>query len=203
MVGFNRRYSPHTIKIKQLLAGRGGALAMNMTINAGEIPADVWVQDPKRGGGRIIGEGCHFIDLLSFIADSPVKTVSAMMVGDGPAIREDKMSIVLGFEDGSVGTVNYFANGSKSYPKEMLEVFSDSRVLRLDNFRKTTGFGFKGFKKFKTKRQDKGHNAEIAGFIQCVKDGGEPMIAYSWLENITKASFAAVTSARELKTIQL
>ena len=79
----------------------------------------------------------------------------------------------------------------------------DGRVLRLDNFRKTTGFGFKGFKKFKTKRQDKGHGAEIAGFIQRVKEGGEPMIAYSWLANITKASFAAVNSARELKTIQL
>lgn len=203
MVGFNRRYSPHTKKIKQLLTGRGGPLTMNMTINAGEIPADTWIQDPKRGGGRIIGEGCHFIDLLSFIIDSPVKSVSAMMVGDGPAIREDKMSILLGFEDGSIGTVNYFANGAKSYPKETMEIFSDGRVLRMDNFRKTTGFGFKGFKSFKTKRQDKGHSTEIVEFIQRVKDGGDPMISYSWLENITKASFAAVKSAREVKTISL
>ena len=203
MVGFNRRYSPHTIKIKQLLTGRGGPLAMNMTINAGHIPADHWVHDAKRGGGRIIGEGCHFIDLLSYIADSPIKTVSAMMVGDGPAIREDKMSIVLGFKDGSVGTVNYFANGAKSYPKEMLEVFSDGRVLRLDNFRKTTGFGFKGFKKFKTKRQDKGHAAEIAGFIERVNNGGEQMIPYDQIENVTLVSFAAVKSASEKKTILL
>ncbi|WP_205848027.1 bi-domain-containing oxidoreductase [Anaerohalosphaera lusitana] len=203
MVGFNRRYSPHTMKIKELLVGRGGPLTMNMTVNAGDIPADIWIQDPKRGGGRIIGEGCHFMDLLSYIAESPIRSVSAMMVGDGPAIREDKMSIILGFEDGSVGTVNYFANGAKSYPKETLEVFSDGRVLRLDNFRKTTGYGFKGFKKFKTTRQDKGHAAEIAGFIQRVKEGGEPMIEYCWLENITRASFAAVESARERKTVEL
>ncbi len=203
MVGFNRRFSPHTAKIKNLLAGRSAPLCMNMTVNAGEIPAEHWVQDPERGGGRIVGEGCHFIDLLSFIAGSPVKSVSAMMVGEGPAVREDKMSIALEFADGSIGTVNYFANGAKSYPKEMLEIFSDGRVLRLENFRATYGFGFKGFKRFKTSRQDKGHGAELKQFISRVEQGGEPLIPFAQLKNITLASFAAVRSAREKRVVSL
>ncbi len=110
MVGFNRRFSPHIQHIKQALQSRSGPLCMNMTVNAGAIPGDHWVQDPERGGGRIIGEGCHFIDLLSFLADSPVTSVSAMMVGEQVEVREDKMSIMLQMADGSIGTVHYFAN---------------------------------------------------------------------------------------------
>jgi predicted dehydrogenase len=108
MVGFNRRFSPHTIKAKQLLEGRAEPLCMHMMVNAGDVPADSWVQDPERGGGRIIGEACHFIDLLRHLAGSPVVTVSAMMVGPGPAVREDKMSIVLRLADGSIAAVSYF-----------------------------------------------------------------------------------------------
>jgi predicted dehydrogenase len=203
MVGFNRRFSPHTIKIKELLAGRADPLCMNMTINGGKIPEDHWTQDPVRGGGRIIGEGCHFIDLLSYIADAPVVTVSAIMMGDVPAIRSDKMSIVLGFGDGSVGTVNYFSNGSKAYPKETLEIFSDNRVLRTENFRVTRGYGFKGFKKFKTLRQDKGHKTEMAVFIDRISNGGEALIPFERVVNSTEASFAAMESAQKKQTIVL
>ena len=203
MVGFNRRFSPHTLQIKQVLAGRSGPMTMNMTVNAGEIPSDVGIQDPLRGGGRIIGECCHFIDLLCCLVDSPVMSVSAMMVGEGPAVREDKMSILLAFEDGSVGTVNYFANGSKRYPKEMLQVYSDGRVISMENFRVTRGYGFKGFKKFKTARQDKGHAAEIAAFVQRVKEGGEPLIPFDQLVKVTRASFAAVVAAKEGRVITL
>ncbi len=202
-VGFNRRFSPHTVKAKELLTGRGGPLCMNMNVNAGIIPPDHWVHDPIRGGGRIIGEGCHFMDLLMFLADSPIKTVSAIMVGQGEAIREDKMSIIMGFEDGSIGTVNYFANGSKSYPKEMVQVFSDGRVLQLENFRKLVGYGFKGFNKFKTSRQDKGHAAEFAAFVDKIQTGGDPLIPLDQLVNVTKASFAAMESATTGKTIEL
>jgi predicted dehydrogenase len=176
---------------------------MNMTVNAGEVPINHWTQDPNRGGGRIIGEGCHFIDLLAFIANSPIQIASATMIGEGPVIREDKMSITLGFEEGSVGTVNYFANGAKSYPKEMLDVFSDGRVLRVENFRVMHGFGFKRFRRFKTTRQDKGHAAEIAEFIQRIESGGEQLIPFEQLKNITETSFAAMTSAREKTTIRL
>ena len=191
MVGFNRRFSTHTVRIKQLLAARSEPLAMSMMVNAGAIPADHWIQDPSRGGGRIVGEGCHFIDLLAHLADSPVTQVTAVMMGEGPAVRGDKMTIGLGFADGSVGTVNYFANGAKNYPKETLEVFSDGRVLRMENFRVTRGYGFRGFRKFKTMKQDKGHRAEIAAFVERVKTGGEPLIPLEELVNVTEAAFIA------------
>jgi predicted dehydrogenase len=203
MVGFNRRFSPFAEQAARLLAGRGGPLCMNMTVNAGYVPPDHWVQDPVRGGGRIIGEACHFIDLLAFLAGSPVRAVSAMMVGGEAAVREDKMTIGLAFEDGSVGTVNYFANGSGRYPKELLEVFSDRRTLHLDNFRRMTGYGFPGFRKMKRLSQDKGHDAEYAGFLQKVEAGGAPLVPLDDLVNVTLASFAAVTSAREGRSIVL
>ncbi|MDD4891576.1 MAG: Gfo/Idh/MocA family oxidoreductase, partial [Phycisphaerae bacterium] len=203
MVGFNRRFSPHLVKIRQLLVGRSEPLAMSMTVNAGTIPPEHWVHHPELGGGRIIGEGCHFIDLMAFLAGSKVRTVSAAMVGGGVAVHEDKMSITLSFEDGSVGTVNYFANGSKSYPKELLEVFSDGRVVRMDNFRRTTGYGFRGFKKLKSWRQDKGHAAEFAAFIERAATGGPPLISLDELVNVTLASFAAMTAARESRTVVL
>ncbi len=203
MVGFNRRFSPHIVQMKNLLAGRGEPLTMAMTVNAGEIPPDHWTQDPELGGGRIIGEACHFVDLLAHLAESPVARVSAMMVGEGPAVREDKMSILLGFADGSVGTVHYFANGSKSYPKETLDVFSDGRVLRMTNFRKTLGFGFKGFGKFKTWRQDKGHAAEVAKFIKRLERGGAALIPFAEIANVTQASFAALEAAKTGNTVEL
>lgn len=203
MVGYNRRFSPHTVKAGQLLSGRSEPLCMSITVNGGAIPPDHWIQNPEVGGGRIIGEGCHFIDLLAHLAGSAVTSVSSAMVGQGPAVREDKMAIVLGFADGSVGTVNYFSNGAKSYPKETVEVFSDGRVLRMENFRVTLGFGFAGFKKIKTSRQDKGHRAEIHAFIDAVAKGKPSPTSFVSLVNTTRASFAAVTSARESKTIFL
>ncbi len=196
MVGFNRRFSPHTQKIVNALKGRKGPLCMSMTVNAGAIPADHWIQDPLRGGGRIIGEGCHFMDLFSFIAGSPIESVRAIMAGGNEQVKDDKMIISLTFEDGSIGTVNYFSNGSKSYPKEMLEIFSDCRVIRMENFRVTKGYGFKSFRTFRTLRQDKGHNSEIESFIRSVEKGGLPLVPFDTLANVTARSFDAVESAR-------
>ena len=203
MVGFNRRFSPHILKIKELLKSRGEPLAMNFTVNAGIIPPDVWVHDPEVGGGRIIGEACHFMDLLAYICGSRIVSVASAQMGKGVAVKEDKMSIVMSFEDGSMGTVNYFGNGSKSYPKEMLEVFSDGRVLRLNNFRKLEGFGFKGFRKFRTRKMDKGHQAQFNAFVERVENGGEPLIPFEEVVNVTLASFAAVTSAVEERMVHL
>ena len=203
MVGFNRRFSAHTVEMRILLVGRSEPLCMSMTVNGGAIPQDHWIRDPERGGGRIIGEGCHFIDLLAHLAGSPVITLSALMVGDGPSVRDDKTAIIMNFADGSVGTVNYFSNGSKSYPKEMLEIFSDGRVLRMENFCEILGYGFKGCTKFKTSRQDKGHGAEVAAFVEAVARGSEPLIPFAELANISRASFAAVDSARLSRTIEL
>jgi hypothetical protein len=176
---------------------------MTMTVNAGAIPPEHWVHNPERGGGRIIGEACHFIDLMVFLSGSLVRTVAATMMSNGVAVKEDKMSLSLGFEDGSIGTINYFANGSKAYPKELVEVFSEGRVVRLENFRKTSGFGFRGFKSLKTWRQDKGHSGEFAAFVDRVKAGGPPLISLPELVNVTLASFAAMTAASEERTVHL
>ena len=203
MVGFNRRFSPHLQAIKKALTGRSEPLSMNMLVNAGYAPPKEWVNDPVIGGGRIVGEGCHFIDLMVYLTGSKVASVSAAMAGEGAAVHEDKMAISLSFEDGSVGSVNYFANGAKSFPKERLTVFSDGRVVEMDNFRRTTGYGFKGFKKLKTMRQDKGHVAEFAAFLERIEAGGPAPIALGELLNVTLASFAAMTSAIERRTVCL
>jgi len=195
MVGFNRRFSPHAIRMRELLSARSEPLALTMTVNAGIIPPDHWVHDPVRGGGRIIGEACHFLDLFVFLTGSRIRTVAATMMGGAAVVKDDKMSIALGFDDGSVGTVNYFANGSKSYPKETLEVFSEGLVLRLENFRVLTGYGFRGFRKLKTWRQDKGHEAEFRAFIGRAAEGGAPLIPLADLVNVTRASFGAMESA--------
>lgn len=203
MVGFNRRFSPHIAKIKQLLKGRSESLAMNMNANAGMIPANHWVQDPAIGGGRIIGEACHFIDLMQFLAESPVKTVSCRFLQKDSANTFDTACISLGFADGSIGNVNYFANGNKAYPKETLQIFSDGRILDLDNFKNLTGFGFKGFSKFNTWSQDKGHETQFAEFVKLLEKGGESLISYKEIVNATLASFAAVTSGMEERIIDL
>lgn len=205
LVGFNRRFSPHVAKVRQLLAGRSEPLCMIMTVNAGHIPPDHWLQDAKVGGGRIIGEACHWIDLFAHLTDAPVVSVQAMMPSewtgaDGP---EDKMTISLSFVDGSSGTIHYFANGNKSFPKERLEIFNQQRVLQLDNFRRLTGYGFKGFNRFKTWRVDKGHAAEMQQFCQRISEGGPPLISIDSLINTTLTSFAAVASAKQNRVLQV
>jgi predicted dehydrogenase/threonine dehydrogenase-like Zn-dependent dehydrogenase len=197
MVGFNRRFAPLARRMKSLLAGRSQPLALIYTVNAGEIPAEHWTQDPRIGGGRIIGEACHFIDLLRFLVAHRIIGLEARMMGrsSGVTVRQDKMSIALEFADGSLGTVHYLANGSKRFPKERVEAFSEGRVLVLDNFRALTGYGWKGFHRERQWRQDKGHAAEIAAFIKRVTEGGEPLIPWAELEEVTLASFAAVERA--------
>jgi predicted dehydrogenase/NADPH:quinone reductase-like Zn-dependent oxidoreductase len=202
-VGFNRRFSPHLRAIAAALHGRTEPLTMNYTVNAGAIPPDHWVQDPVRGGGRIIGEACHFIDVFVFLAGSLVESVAAFKVGEGPAVRDDKMSIIVRLADGSVGTVNYFANGAKDYPKETLEVFSDGRVARMENFRRTRGYAFRGFRNVSTFRQDKGHVAEVGAFLDRLRTGGPPLIPLQQLVNVTLASFAAVAAARDERVVRL
>ncbi|MEY2796455.1 MAG: hypothetical protein RIR10_2171, partial [Planctomycetota bacterium] len=144
MVGFNRRFAPQVAKMKSLLAGARGPKAFVMTVNAGAIPAEHWTQDRDVGGGRIVGEGCHFIDLLRFLAG---ERITAVRTNTMECASADTVSIELRFADGSIGTVHYLANGSKSFPKERVEVFAQGRVLQLDNYRRLTGFGWPGFKK--------------------------------------------------------
>ena len=165
MVGFNRRFAPHVQKMKQLLYEISGPKSFVMTINAGEILADHWTQDPEKGGGRIIGEVCHFIDLLRFLAASPIKHWSRSTM---ETITNDTFTISLKFVDGSIGTIHYFANGTKAYPKESLEVFATGRVLKLDNYRTLYGFGWPNFKKMRLWRQDKGQKACVLAFVNSI-----------------------------------
>ena len=205
LVGFNRRFAPHAVKMRSLLAGRSEPLTMVMTVNAGFIPPDHWLHDPNVGGGRIVGEGCHWIDLLAFLADGNVTAVQAMQVDEwtGQGGPDDKMTITLAFADGSIGTIHYLANGHKSFPKERLEVFSDGRILQLDNFRVLRGYGFGGFKKLKTSRMDKGHQAEVDAFARAVSSGAPPLIPLASLVNTTRASFAALASIESGQLIKL
>lgn len=192
MVGFNRRFAPHVQKIKMLLDGVREPKSFIMTVNAGAVPASHWTQDRNTGGGRIIGEGCHFIDLLRHLAGYPIVGMHATMIGAGPEVRDDKVSFTLNFADGSFGTVHYLANGHKSFPKDRLDVFCAGRVLQLDNFRTLRGFGWPGFSKSKLWRQDKGNKACAAAFVDAIRNGQQAPIPFEELVEVTQASFDIV-----------
>lgn len=190
MLGFNRRFSPHIAAMKEGLRGTKGARAMILTMNAGAIPANHWTQDPEVGGGRILGEACHFIDLARYLAESPMTESKGQYLGGHDGRLGDCASIQLGFENGSTATVHYFSNGHKGYPKERLEVFCEGKIVSCDNFRRTTGYGVKV--KCKTRTQDKGHAAGVLAFLKAVKEGGEWPIP---LEEILEVSRETVRLA--------
>jgi predicted dehydrogenase/threonine dehydrogenase-like Zn-dependent dehydrogenase len=195
VVGFNRRFSPHMEKIKKALGEASGPINICTTMNAGFIPKDVWIHDMEVGGGRIIGEACHYIDLLVYLTGSPVTSVCMNAMGKNPEENTDNASILLRFENGSNGTINYFANGSKSYSKERIEVYSQERTFVCDNFRITQGYGAKGFGKLKTK-QDKGHVEQFRRLSEFSKNGGDPIIPINEIINVSKASILAVESLK-------
>jgi predicted dehydrogenase len=198
MVGFNRRFAPHVCKMKQLLDRMPQPKSFIMTVNAGEVPPDHWTQDPQIGGGRIIGEGCHFIDLLRFLVGHKIDKVQAVelcqSVGDG--VRDDKVTCTLTFADGSCGTIHYLANGHKTFPKERLEVFCAGRILQLNNFRQLRGYGWPGFRTIRLWRQDKGHRGAVAAFLQAIREGGPSPIPFSELVEVTQVSFAVANAAK-------
>ena len=198
MVGFNRRFAPQVVKIKDLLSPIRESKSFLMTINAGAIPPEHWTQDIAIGGGRIIGEACHFIDLMRFLAGCKISSVQASRMGDASSmvVKEDKASITLGFEDGSFGTILYLANGHSSFPKERIEVFAANRVLQLDNFRKLKGFGWPGFKKMNLWRQDKGQSACAAAFLRSVQEG-EAAIPVEELFEVSDVTIRAAQILRE------
>lgn len=201
-VGFNRRFSPHIRKMKELLGETPGLMNVAAVMNAGEIPADAWVQDRKEGGGRIIGEACHFIDLVSCLTGSKVKSVCMSGLGFAPEENTDNAIIVVKYENGSQGVISYFANGNKACPKERVEVYADGKVLILDNFRLLTGYGFKSFRRLKTK-QDKGHNEQFRLLAERLKNGSEPLIPFDDIVNTAKASFAAIESLKQGKWVNI
>lgn len=160
-VGFNRRFSPFAEKLR-VLAGEGPKNIV-ATMNAGSIPKEMWVHDMEVGGGRIIGEACHFIDLCSYLANSSIVSVCMNALGENPQENTDNASIILRYANGSNAVINYFSNGSKSYAKERIEVYSNERVFVIDNWRKLTAFGVKGFSKL-AGNMDKGTKKTVCSF---------------------------------------
>jgi predicted dehydrogenase/threonine dehydrogenase-like Zn-dependent dehydrogenase len=198
MVGFNRRFAPHILKMKQLLEARKQPKVFIMTVNAGEIPADHWTQNRTIGGGRIIGEACHFIDLLRYLAGHPVSASHAVMMGTVPgvAIQDDKVTITLSFADGSFGSIHYLANGGKAFPKERLEVFCGNGVLQMDNYRLLRGYSWPGFNKMRLMRQDKGQDACVAAFADAVSQGLPEPIPYNEIMESSRLTVVVAESLR-------
>lgn len=190
MVGFNRRFAPQVQRMHALLRGASGPKSFVMTVNAGAIPADHWTQDAEQGGGRIVGEGCHFIDLLRFLAGAPIESFSRETMASPTS---DTTSFTMRFADGSIGTVHYFANGCKAFPKERLEVFAQGGVLQLDNFRKLRGFGWKGFTSMNLWRQDKGQQSCAAAFLAAIRGGAAP-IPHAEILEVARASILIAKS---------
>lgn len=195
-VGFNRRFSPHTQALKKALGDQPGPVNIVAVMNAGAIPPSVWVHDLEIGGGRIIGEACHYLDLLVHLTGSLIEAVCMNALGTNPKENTDNASILLRFANGSNGVVNYFANGHKAYSKERLDVYSQGRIGVIDNFRKTETYGFSGFKRLKSSI-DKGHKTQFEMLTERLIHGGKPLIPFAEIENVTLASFAAIESLKK------
>ena len=193
-VGFNRRFSPFSQSAKEALGSHPGPINVIATMNAGEIPLEHWVQDMEQGGGRIIGEACHYIDLISYFTSSKVQSVLLAANGASPRDNTDNASILLKYENGSLGVINYFSNGSKSYPKERIEIFQSGKNIIIDNFKQVQFFGYKnkGFKK----TQDKGHSNQFKNWLNMIQKGGEPVIPFDSIYNTSKASILCIESLK-------
>lgn len=191
MVGFNRRFAPHILEIKTLLARFRSSSTFVMTVNAGALPLNHWTRDRAVAGGRIVGEACHFIDLLRFLAGASIVSFHAgSNAGSNPGGHpNDNASITLSFADGSTGTIHYLTNGHRSFPKERLEVFCGGAILQLDNFRSLRGYGWPSFRRMNLWRQDKGNRACVAAFIEALKQGRPSPIPFEQLAEVTRVSF--------------
>ncbi|MEB2333106.1 MAG: bi-domain-containing oxidoreductase [Anaerolineaceae bacterium] len=202
LTGFNRRFAPLAESLKSQVSGLKSPLHAHYRINAGYLPPTHWTQDPSVGGGRIIGEACHFIDFITFLVGAAPVSVTAHALPDSGKYREDNVSMTFTFPDGSIGVVDYLANGDKSLPKERVEVFCEGVVAVLDDFvsLQVTRDG-----KMKEERgaQDKGWMNEWKAFVKSIREGGEPPILYEQLIGVTKSTFAAVESLRSNKRIEI
>ncbi len=190
MVGYNRRFSPFVVKMKELLDSTSAPKSFVMTVNAGEIPPDHWTQDLKVGGGRIVGEGCHFIDLLRFLAGAKIKSYDFVGFKQGTLGQSDCGSISLIFEDGSFGVIHYLANGHRAFPKERLEVFVEGKTLILNNFLSLKGLGWQNFSKMRRFRQDKGQRECMKVFCDALTKGGKAPIPFDEIIEVARVTIA-------------
>jgi polar amino acid transport system substrate-binding protein len=203
MVGFNRRFAPLTIKVKDQFNKRAGPMTIIYRINAGRLPANHWTLDPLEGGGRIVGEVCHFVDFIQFVTDATPLRVSAQSVSSeiSTEIVDDSVTIQMSLSDGSIASIIYAASGDKSVGKEQIEVFCDGNVASIDDFQsasivrsgKRIGLG--------SGKRNKGHGEEIAAFLKAARGAGEPPISLESLELTTKTCLAIVESVRDGRVV--
>jgi predicted dehydrogenase len=198
LVGFNRRFSPHVQRMREMLRGTQGPKSLSLLMNAGAIPPDHWTQDRQVGGGRILGEACHFIDLARFLVGARIvgRSAGAMRGVGGVASSLDTAQISLEFEDGSIASIQYYANGYRSFPKERVEVFASGRILQLENFRVLRGFGWPGFRSFRTWRQDKGNAACVQAFLNAVGSGRPSPIPANEIFEVSRVAIEVAEGLR-------
>jgi polar amino acid transport system substrate-binding protein len=198
MVGFNRRFSPSARQAKEFFAGRQTPLSVNYRVNAGRIPRIHWIQDPQAGGGRIVGEVCHFIDLVHFLTDSATTRVYAEAVAANNAeiTDADSVFITLRLADGSNASIAYLAEGDKSLPKERVELYSAGKTFILDDFRSVTSYQGGRDKTAKLSAQDKGQRAEVRAVCEMVTTGGPAPIALDDIAATTRATFRILDALR-------
>jgi predicted dehydrogenase len=189
MVGFNRRFAPLAVRLKKFISEIHEPLALHYRVNAGFIPANHWLNDPEQGGGRVIGEVCHFVDFLTFLVDAPLIEAQARSLSNPGKYSNDNVISSLRFADGSQATISYLANGDKSYSKERLEVFGGGAVAVLEDFRRLELIKQGRKKVFRTLRQDKGHRAEWDAFISALHSGKESPIPFAEIVNTMSATF--------------
>jgi len=202
MTGFNRRFSPHAQSLSSFFFHRNEPMHIHYRVNAGAIPLNHWTQDPNIGGGRIIGEGCHFVDFITYLVGAAPVAVTAHALPNNGKYREDNVSMTFTFPDGSIGVVDYLANGDRSFPKERVEVFCGGRISVLDDFVSLQTIQ-DGKKKEERGAQNKGWVDEWEAFAKAIREGDEPPIPYEQLIGVTKATFAALESLRKQEIIEL
>lgn len=204
MVGFNRRFSPHAKEAQTFFSSRSNPLVMLYRINAGRIPADHWVQDPNVGGGRLIGEMCHFVDYMQALSTSLPTSVYASRIGrHSSGITEDQCTVVVNFADGSIGTIVYTAEGNSALPKEHFEAHADGRSLVMNDFIETRTYRDGKSTLFKTAKRDKGFAEEMAQFVRAIEGGLPPVIPFEQIDAVTRACFLAVRSLSSGAVYQL
>lgn len=198
MVGFNRRFAPHVLRARELLESARGQKAFIMTVNAGAVPADHWTQNPQAGGGRIIGEACHFVDLLRCLTGHAIVGHSAVALGgsSGACAIPDTAILTLEFADGSIGAIHYYATGNRKFPKERLEIFCSGRILQIDNFRTLRSWGWSCKASLRLWRQDKGAQAAVSAFVHTVRTGGPPPIPPEELFEVSATSIELMQELR-------
>ena len=200
-VGFNRRFSPLIVKAKNCIGNSNHPINIVATMNAGYIPQNHWVQDIEIGGGRIIGEACHYIDLISFLTGSKVVSVVMNSQGTNPKSNTDNASILLKYKNGSQGIINYFSDGNKSYPKENITIYSQNKNIIVDNFRKIYFYGYR--EKNKKITQDKVHHEQFKKWNSMLINGQKPIIPFDSIINTSKAALACIKSLKNKSWIDV